>query len=282
MIVGAALASSGAAAAQVPDQVALRGDAVPMTVARAKALTPQALGDALLAPGHPPVVLAHVGPRGLAPPPPPGAPVATPIRLVLRGIPSAQPGFCQQTVASIDLKPVGRLADGSLPAAAADTLATHVQYRWRGDVDCAAPADAFFVPRDGEAMRDFAIVRLLAKAQQAARRGGRPGFPVSVTDKMGPELIAYQRSNPTQPPVAGLTVVTDARKALAMLPIEEIGFVGRSTTAFPDSLRPSDTDAATRADATTIFMGGVWTVGLVLERGRIVRMRLRREIPPPF
>jgi hypothetical protein len=81
-----------------------------------------------------------------------------------------------------------------------------------------------------------------------------------------------------------LQIITDAKKALALLPIDTVTFAGPSSTASPDILHASDlTDTKNRSpQGTTVFLGGDWTVGLAIVDGRIVWMRLMREIPPPF
>jgi hypothetical protein len=48
----------------------LRENGPALTPEQAEALSAAALGDALLAPGHPPVTEVTVGPEGMEPPPP--------------------------------------------------------------------------------------------------------------------------------------------------------------------------------------------------------------------
>jgi hypothetical protein len=266
----------------------LRPDGPSLSTEEAKALTPQALGDALLAPGHLPVLEVVVGPQGMEPPPPPGGAVPTRVKLYLQPLLSEQSGFCQRTVATTYLQPVSWPKNPSASSGRPINLATDVAYRWigeaRGAWACNGPKYAFFIPSIEEKQRALEAVRLLAMASQAAKKGGRLGFPVSVQDKEGSEMLAYQRDHPEQPPISDFQILTNAKKALASLPIGEVTFVGPSETAFSNVLLASDftTFRNRSARGITVFLGGDWTVGIVIVDGRIVRMRLQRAIPPPF
>ena len=275
-----------AAEPEVATMIRLRQDGPSIATGEAKALTPQALGDALLAPGHPPVTEAVVGPQGMEPPAPPDSPVQ--VKLYLEPISSAQPGFCQRTIATVYLDPPGGMKDAQSPSDRPGSLATEIAYRWRDETRkalvCSAPKFAFFIPRPGEQQQALEAVRLLASARRAARQGTRLSFPVSIKDREGPEMLAYERQHPHEPRIADLQVMTDAKKALASLPIDAVTFAGPSSTASPDVLHASDLAGAKRSSlrGMTIFLGGDWAVGLVIVEGRIVRMRLLRQIPPPF
>jgi hypothetical protein len=235
LLAPAALSAGGP---DVAPALQLRQDGPSLTLQEAKALTPQALGDALLAPGHPPVTEAGVGPQGMEPPPP-GAAVSTRVKLFLQPAPSEQPGFCQRTVATLYLEP-GDAPKGMRPG----HLATEIAYRWSGEAHagsaCSAAQYAFFIPRPGEERLALGAVRLLASASEAARQKRRIGYPLSLEDKEGPEMLAYERANPKEPTIPGWRIMTDAREALATLPIDAVTYAGPSSTAIPDILRPAD------------------------------------------
>lgn len=268
--------------------VVLREDGPALTLEEANASTPTALGDALLAPGHPPVTEATVGPEGMEAPTPPGMPVITRIKLYLQPVPSLQqPDFCQRVIATVYLKPVDRLQDGRLPPSSPADISTEVAYRWigtgRSALACIASKDNFFVPTPKDAQLAIASVRLLASARQEARRGGRLSFPVSVQDNEGPAILAYVRDR-HEPPIPGMTIITNAKKALADLQVDAVRYAGPASGASPDILTKSDVEKSGGSNplAITIFLGGDWVAGIVADHGQIKRIRLRREIPAPF
>jgi hypothetical protein len=266
----------------------LRQDGPPLSTEEAKALTPQALGDALLAPGHLPVMEVEVGPQGMEPPAPPGSPFPTRIKLYVQPFLSEQSGFCQRTVATTYLQPVSRSKDQSASGGRPINLATEVAYRWigeaRGASACNGPKYAYFIPSFGEKQLALQAVRLLAMARQAARKDRRIAFPLSVQDIEGSEMLVYQRDHPEQPSIPDLHIVTDAKKALASLAISEVTFVSSSETGLSNVLLASDLAILKNSSARgiTIFLGGDWKAGIVIVDGRIIRMRLQRAVPPPF
>lgn len=285
-LLASALVPSLAVAAPAGSVLQVRADAPPVSPDQANALAPAALGDLLLGPGHPPVVEATIGPEGLEPPPPPGAPVATRIKLYLQPSHGLEPGFCERIVATIYLKPVDRLPDGNLPAAGPDKLSTETAYRWVGkqrDAACDAPRYAFFIPDAGEKEQALQAVRLLASASRAAQQSRRLTFEVSVEDKEGPEMAAFERDNPQLPAGTPMQTITDARQALAALPVDMVQYAGRrgmSAGLFHDS-DPVGRSGRT-LQAMTLFLGGDWYAGLVIDGGRIKLIRLLRKIPAPF
>jgi hypothetical protein len=97
-------------------------------------------------------------------------------------------------------------------------------------------------------------------------------------------MLAYERQHPEIGRDPELKIITNAKKALASLPVGAVSFSGLASTAYPDVLRPSDrTDnIGTKQRAMTIFLGDVWSVGLIISGGQIKLMRLVREIPAPF
>ncbi len=289
--VGFMLSMPAALVAAEPDLAAairIRQNGPSVTPEMAKILSPQALGDLLLGPGHTPVTEVVVGPEGMEPPLPPGKPVATRVKLYLQPSESKRSGFCQRTVATIYLKPVDRLQDGRLPGSGPNSLSTEVAYRWVGEVSdasaCEAPKHQFFIPQPGQVQHALDVVRLLALASQAAKKSRPLPFLFSVEDKLGPKMLAYQHEHPGLPPLPAMKIFTDPRKALASLPISQVTFAGPASTAYPNIILPSDLNDEKRGplQAMTIFLGGDWVVGLVLSHGRIVRMRMLRQVPAPF
>lgn len=267
----------------------LKTDGASISPERAKSLSPKALGEALLADADSQVVEATVGPQGMEPPLPPGEPVRTRIKLYLQPTPAAEPGFCQQLVATIILKPVKPMQDGTASSWRREDIFTDVAYRWVGGspqdaLTCSAPRTRFFTPEPREAKQTLQVVRLVASASAAARDGRSPRFPVSVEDQLGPEMLNYQQKHPELSPIRGLRIIRDPREALAALPVDTISFAGPASRAYPGILQASDLKTSDKrpVEPMTLFMGGQWTVGLVLYEGQITRMRLRRAIPAPF
>lgn len=278
-----------AAAEPAPEAIIyLRKSGPSITPGQAKELSPQELGEVLLAPGHPIVSEAVVGREGMEPPPPPGMPVVTRVKLYLQPIRSGEPGFCQRTIATIYLEPVERLADGRLPASRPDSLSTEVAYRWIGDAGdtaaCEAPRYQFFSPRPDEVEQALEAVRLLASANEAAKNALPLSFTLSVRDEMGPELLAAHLNNPEIFPDIDVEIITDPIEALASLPIDSVTFAGPAARASPNVLSESDITNVEGGslEPVTLFLGGVWTVGLVIDDFQVAVIRLLRRIPPPF
>lgn len=269
--------------------LALKSDRAAISPEQAKTLSPRELGRALLSEATLPVVEATVGPQGMEPPAPPGPPAATRVKLYLQPTPATEPGFCQQLVATLFLKPAKPMPDATSPSWTPRDISTVVSYRWIGEgapatLTCSAPRTSFFTPEPGEAKQALQAVRLLVSANAAAKHGRRLAFPLSVEDLLGPEMLDFQRKHPELRPVPGMKIIKDAREALAVLPINAITFVGPASRAYPDILQASDLTTLDKHSLRpmTLFLGGEWTVGLVLDQEGITRMRLRRAIPAPF
>lgn len=266
----------------------LRENGPAITPEQAVALSAAALGDALLAPRHPPVTEVTVGPEGMEPPTPPGMPDFTRIKLYLEPIRSGKTGFCERVIATVYLAPVNRLKDGHLPASPAARISTQTAYRWVGPpqngVTCTASKYQFFTTKPEAEDQALEAVHLLGLASQDAKLGRRVSFPVSVKDREGPSMLAYERQHPEIPRDPELKIITNAKKALASLPVDAVSFSGLASTAYPDVLRPADRTnrIGTGQRAMTIFLGGDWAVGLIVSGGQIKLMRMVREIPAPF
>ena len=128
-------------------------------------------------------------------------------------------------------------------------------------------------------MRALAVLRLV---EAASHHAARTRFPVAIDDQMGRELEALRREHPDPRDVA-LPILTDGRAALADLALDRASYVGHQLY---------DADLLTAAERTgrdgraretwQLFLAGEMTVHVALEGDRIVAMRLRRAIPPPF
>jgi hypothetical protein len=268
--------------ALVAAAIQLRPDAPSLTLVQARSLAPSALADLLLAPGHPEVVEAVVGSENMQPPPPPGYGAVT---FYTRARPSPRPDFCERIVAYVDLK--ANAAGAAAPSFTADRMTWRTAYRWmgrsRGAHACEGPRSDFFSPEPSETDRALAVIRLLAAAGARAEDSRALPFEVSIDDREGPKMQAFARANGIAG-ARGLETITDARAALARLPIDKVLMVERPDRGRRDLLTASDLADidSHRLQAETVFLGYDWTATLLLAGDRIVRLRLRREMPPPF
>lgn len=101
---------------------------------------------------------------------------------------------------------------------------------------------------------------------------------------MGPELLAAHLNNPEIFPDIDVEIITDPIEALASLPIDSVTFAGPAARASPNVLSESDITNVEGGslEPVTLFLGGVWTVGLVIDDFQVAVIRLLRRIPPPF
>lgn len=280
---------SSVAESQGSNALALKGGDASINPQQAKRLSPRALGEVLLSGSDLPVVEATVGPQGLEPPPPPGPPSPMRVKLYFRPTPSAEPGFCQQLVATTFLKPFTSPVNGTASSWRAEGLSTELAYRWAdGDTptanSCSAPRTDFFTPEPRDTRQILQVIRLLAWASTAAKARRPLPFPLTIEDRLGPEMLDYLQKHPELSPIPDMKVITDAREALAALPINAVTFAGPASRSYPNIIKESDlhTPGNHLTQAVTIFLGGEWTVGLVLDQARITRMRLLRATPAPF
>lgn len=279
----AACASVSPATNQV--SIAIRSDARPITPDEARGLPPKELADILLARPHPDAVEATVGPEGMEAPTPPG-PASIRIKLYLEPALSVHRGFCERITATVMLSRAYRLGNGPIPAARPQVVTTETSYRWIGlkmpSSACPAPRDSFFQPDESERAIALETVRILVAARDNARSRRPLAFALTVDDQMARQVNDYlQRSMSKSQP---MQVITDARAALASLNAGMISFAGPSRRAGSDILTASDLiDARGRQlDGRIIFQAGGWTAGLVVDGGRLIRIRLVRAIAPPF
>jgi len=250
-------------------------------------MTPAELGNVLLVPGHPEVTEAIIGPTVMEPPPPPNSTVDTRLKLYLKAKPSDYKGFCERIVATTYMKPAVLSESGISPASRPDTLSTELTYRWVGTEPpsaCDAPRAFYFSPPSEHVASALTAIRLLATAQRLARAGRRLPYVLSIEDREGPIMLAFERAHPGIPRLPDLKVITDAREALAMLPIDVITWVNSSNTYYFNVLTPADLSehGKHRPEGIAMFMGSDWTIGVVLDGQRITHIRMLRAFPPPF
>lgn len=283
LVTVSACASTSPATGQ--PSIAIRSDARLIAPDEAQGLPPQELADILLAQPRPAAVEATVGPEGMDAPTPPG-PASIRIKLYFEPALSLHRGFCERLSATVMMSRADRLENGLLAPAKPQSVTTETSYRWIGlntpSSACPAPRHSFFNPDADELTVALETVRILVAARDHARSRRPLAFELTVDDQMARTLNDYrQRSMSKSPP---MQVISDARTALGSLNLGTISFAGPSRRAASDILTASDlVDARGRQlDGRIIFLGGEWTAGLVLDDGRLTRVRLVRAIPPPF
>lgn len=252
--------------------VALRPDRPTLTQPQAAAMSPAALADALLAPGHPPITERVMLPGTFVPPPPPPFRAPLDVRLIAAATFDAPSGFCLKRSWRVSGTPEGR------PTALAPEPTLYRLPPATGG--CEAEHRSFFGVAAADRPRAFTVVHLLAAL---AHNPGRVDFPVGIDDQEGRAMAAYCHGRPAfcNFPV---TVITSGRRALADLPVQAIAYVCRHSLLGADLLSPADLtgpDGQPR-ESWQVFVGGEYTVQLALDGDRIVAMKLRRSIPPPF
>ena len=278
----AACASVSPATNQV--SIAIRSDARPIAPDEARGLPPKELANILLASPHPDAVEATVGPEGMEAPIPPTGPASIRMKLYLDPALSAHRGFCERIIATVMMAPAGRLAGGSVAAARPKSVTTEIAYKWIGPkknfAACRTPRSSFFTP-NAELTNALETVRMLVAAREEARSHRRLPFALTVDDQMAREMNEFRKRGLLQIPPE--EVITDARAALASLDIGMVSFAGPSHRASSDVFRDGDRSLQGRPlDGRIVFLGGVWTAGLIVEGGRVTLIRLKRAIPPPF
>lgn len=264
----------------------IRRDAPPVTLEQASSMSPADLGDALLMAGHSPIVDSVVGPEGMLPPPPPELPEESRITLFSAAIPAQQPGFCEKTMAVVKLEPVLR-SRGKLPPSRPKSVLLTNLYRMavhkNGESQCEAKSYEFFELDEKLADRTFAILRLL----NSLRMNGDRKVIVSIDDQEARGMRDYVRKNPSQ--AKGIkkeytTPITNGRVAIENFPISSISYIRNYVKAWDDTLSASDLKDKKGHDleAISLFAGGTWNAGIVLDGGRIEKVRFKKAIPPPF
>ena len=268
--------------------VVVNEQATPMKLGAASALNAQRLADALLGEGHADVESATVGPQGMDAPLPPGPAVDTVADMRFVPTPAPTAGFCRRVVATLTMSPVSKGVTSREALYQPTSVKTRTEYRWAGrSADakgCATPRATFFAAADDGLEQQLDVVRLVARASERARRGGRPSFAVTVDDRMGPEMIAFEAGHPDATHRATQwRVYTDGAKALAAVPASDVFAAYPTWAYYADPFTEAEVTRAKRADiALWTIRASVWTVGLQTKDGRIVAVRLVRATPAPF
>jgi hypothetical protein len=267
--------------------IEVRRDGPPITLEQAGRMTPAELADALLTPDHPAVVEAGVGPEGMRPPPPPGMPTVSEIRLFTAAKPASEPGFCEKTRATVTLEPVS-VKEGDLPPARPQTLSVTKLYRWaeqfNGSFRCEEKHYSFFELDPQFASQSFAVIRLLDRVQ----RKPSSKVTISIDDQEARSMRDYVAENPSAArdmPKEAITPITNGRAALAKFPTSDISHIRSYVKSWDDDiLKNSDLqDRRGRTlQAVRLFAGGVWEVGVVLDGDTITTIRFVKAVPPPF
>lgn len=229
---------------------ALNPHAPPLTLEQAQALSPHALADQMLAPGHPDIVEVRVHPIGMEAPPGMGL---TRIDLYDRAQPAPEDGFCVQTDYTIVFNRGYAAHPGpAAPVALEHTLLYRMANSPTGDrPGCEAPVGAFFRMRPAVHAEQIALLRRLAEARAAARASHAPTFPIHLDDKMTAPI----------PPLG------TPLNALAELPLDTIY-----------DIEPPDPSGTVAIEAEY----GSWSIRVRTQDGVIVDLAIKRHIPYPF
>ncbi len=245
--------------------------AVALMIEQAQHVPPAALGDLLLAGSHPVIADAIVHPRGMDP----SSPWITEIELLSQANTDDRTGFCSALHYRVQFEPKLRQETGPVVPSPARPTSAKVEtvYRLPGDspshpADCSAQFWHFFDASGDEQTQKFAIARLLWSAKQLFEQHRRLPFKLSVHDRVG----------------RGLDRLWSGRDALAKLPLGSISDI--DLTPDEDRLflpRRARVDVAGRPlNVVQVFAQPDWNVDLILANGRITRMYVVREDPPPF
>lgn len=179
---------------------------------------------------------------------------------------------------------------GDLPASRPERIAASRIYRWRpseGTTGCEAKHHRFFRPDPADPDRAFRAVRLLAAAQRAAREQKQLPFEVGIDDREALSVRQFAETNTDTripPTIEETTPITDGRQALLSVPVSSVSWTGDYGTVWDSVIKPEDlvSQDGRRLDGTVLFAGGLWMIGLITAGEDILRIRIRREVPPPF
>lgn len=266
-----------------PATLEVRKDGPGVTLDQARKMPPDQLADMLLAPGHPKIESAMVGRMVVRPPPPPGIPRVTVVRLYTAAQPSTKAGFCERKVAAVSLKPVYATSDG-IPPAAADFVTVETVYKWHGPgkIACGGIAESYFDPVHSKiGDRAFDVIRMFSALQRASWGRIPKGVTVSVSDTAAPVWRAYAKGNAGHELTQDdLTTLTDGRKALVDFPLEDVTWVIDGENAGGNPLTAEDMRANGPTTRSTYLWAGIWAAGVVVSGGKITTVRIRKAIPP--
>jgi len=270
--------------------IALRQDAPALDVNAARAMTPAALADVLLAPGHPTIVGAVVHPAHMEAP----ALWVTKVELLAAPELRSKPGLCAATLYTVafeDPGPASSKFDGRTPIPVRPaSLATEMLFRLpsltplTGSQDCNAPMEDFFHLNPSMQGREFELLRLLASARQVAKAGDALPFDLSFKDKMADDFERFASSEPPKDGRVKFVRIPNARAALSEMPLEDISYIGvDSASGDPATGPPSPLgDCKQRVCTAEILAAECWRARVAFTAHRIVSLYIERAIPAPF
>jgi hypothetical protein len=253
-------------------------------------MSPNALGDALLTPGHPTILETRVGVQGMMPPPPPDTPFQSPIDLVVKPEVSSEQGFCERSVAHVLLAPVV-FSLGKDLAARPVQISTEQTYSWivnSGEgAECDAHYRRYFSLQKGYERQVLTLVRSLAELQARVKAGRRIAPKITVDDREAPKWRKFAQTNKDpriQPTAEDMTPLTDGKVALSSISIGNISSVEFGRQSWHAPLKDKDLTGKGGAarDHAALFASGEWTLDVALDGSRIALIRMVRETPPPF
>lgn len=217
---------------------------------QANAMTPQALADVLLAPGHPPVDTARVLEADYgAPPAAPGAPPRFEVQFATVPVPAPdEPAFCKHEVAKVVV---------TAPGLAAKVALAWTTTRYRMQTPCVGGSARY------GGFKNAATRRIIERLSVAAK--GSPAFPILYTDEIQPSPEFPRYASPTE--------------ALKAIPFEEVLNAHAASGWGRETL---ERRFGVRGDMIEFTAGGIWEGTVAHEGDRITHVILRRRHPPPF
>ena len=226
-------------------------------------MIPQALADAVLAPGHAPAVRATVHPSGMEAP----SAALLGVDLGMAPRPAPQAGFCVSDVVRVAFVTPPEATDAfskSTPARPA-RLSVEQDYALAdgGRSGPCARAKAFFRIDPARSEGQLDLVRRLSEARRQASSFGPLSFEVT-----------YANLSPTVFPTAATP-----RAALASLPLEDILSVDPAHDV-RESTVGSTREVVTKQPAR-VLVGGAWEITVEAAEGRVRALHLLQRIPPP-
>lgn len=217
---------------------------------QAKSMTPQALADVLLEPGHPPVDSARVLEADYgAPPVSPDAAPRFEVEFATVPVPAPdEPAFCRRDVAKVVVTAPG-------PAATATLAWTTTRYRM--ETPCVGGSARYGGYKDAGTRRTMERLSIASK--------GRPAFPILYTDEIQPSPEFPRYASPAE--------------ALRAIPFEEVLNAHGASGWGRDTL---ERRFGARGEMIEFTVGGIWEGTVAHVGDRITHVILRRRHPPPF
>lgn len=217
----------------------------------AASVPPRVVADTMLKPGHPPVDHVRIGSQGKVSLPP-GFPPQLHVRLETTPEP-AEPGFCQRT--SIEMRIVN---PGATATVVLDSTAQHHRF----GSECLGGNARYGAYQS-------AVTRSVILDFDRARRARRPSYAVTFIDRLPADFTSERFAS--------------GEEAARNLPLDRISRAVDTVwhVDVPDDVRRALPSG--QGIDNVAFFAGDYTTGVVTrERGRITRVWIRVEIPPPF